>query len=107
MHTGSYGLMSADGSAQAAGPGGQEGHTATWPVWSGPVPPLAEGFAVRPDTVPGLESALVPGATVALGARTVEDGLAALLEVVQLRVRIRERGRTRQDRIGEQLNAGR
>ena len=54
MHTGSYGLMSADGSAQAAGPGGQEGHTATWPVWSGPVPPLAEGFAVRTDTVPGL-----------------------------------------------------
>jgi len=66
VHTGSYGLMSADGSAQAAGPGGQEGHTATWPVWSGPVPPLAEGFAVRPDSVPGLESALVPGAAVAL-----------------------------------------
>ena len=66
MHTGSYGLMSAGGPAQAAGPGGQEGHTATWPVWSGPVPPLAEGFAVRPDSVPGLESALVPGAAVAL-----------------------------------------
>lgn len=66
MHTGSYGLMSADGSAQAAAPGGQEGHAATWPVWSGPVPPLAEGFAVRPDTVPGLESSLVPGAAVAL-----------------------------------------
>jgi tetratricopeptide (TPR) repeat protein len=30
------------------------------------VPPLAEGFAVRPDTVPGLESALVPGTAVAL-----------------------------------------
>ena len=66
MHTGSYGLMSAGGSAQAAGPGGQEGHAATWPVWSGSVPPLAEDFAVRPDTVPGLESALVPGAAVAL-----------------------------------------
>src|SRR5689334_3884735 len=58
--------MSADGSAQAAGPGGQEGHAATWPIWSGSVPPLAEDFAVRPDTVPGLESALVPGAAVAL-----------------------------------------
>jgi len=66
VHTGSYGLMSADGSAHAAAPGGQEGHAATWPVWSGPVPPLAEGFAVRPDTVPGLESSLVPGAAVAL-----------------------------------------
>src|SRR5689334_12766610 len=58
--------MSADGSAQAAGPGGQEGHAAPWPVWSGSVPPLAEDFAVRPDTVPDLESALVPGAAVAL-----------------------------------------
>src|SRR5690348_18106599 len=58
--------MSADGSAPAAGPGGQEGHAATWPVWSGSVPPLAEDYAVRPDSVPGLESALVPGATVAL-----------------------------------------
>jgi len=66
VHTGSYGLMSADGSDQTAGPGGQEGHPATWPVWSGPVPPLAEGFTVRPDTVPDLDSALVPGTAVAL-----------------------------------------
>jgi tetratricopeptide (TPR) repeat protein len=66
VHTGSYGLMSADGSAQAAGPGGQEGQTGTWPVWSGPVPPLAEGFAVRSDTMPGLESVLIPGTAVAL-----------------------------------------
>ena len=66
MHTGSYGLMSADGSVQPTGPGGQEGQTATWPIWSGPVPPLAEGFTVRPDSVPGLETTLVPGATVAL-----------------------------------------
>jgi tetratricopeptide (TPR) repeat protein len=66
VHTGSYGLMSGDGAAQVAAPGGQEGSTATWPVWSGPVPPLAEGFTVRPDTVPGLEAALTPGATLAL-----------------------------------------
>jgi hypothetical protein len=65
VHTGSYGVMSGDGAAQA-GPGGQEGIAATWPVWSGSVPPLAEGFTVRPDTVPGLEAALTPGATVAL-----------------------------------------
>ena len=61
MHTGSYGSMSADGLAQA-----NEARTPTWPVWSGPVPPLADGFTVRPDTVPDLEAALVPGATVVL-----------------------------------------
>ena len=49
-----------------AGPGGQEDIAATWPVWSGSVPPLAEGFTVRPDSVPGLEATLTPGATVAL-----------------------------------------
>ena len=66
MHTGSYGLMSADGAAQPAAPGGHEGNAPTWPIWSGPVPPLADGFAVRPDTVPGLETRLISGATVAL-----------------------------------------
>jgi tetratricopeptide (TPR) repeat protein len=71
VHTGSYGLMSADGpvqpTGQAAGPAqGAKGQTPGWPVWSGPVPPLADGFAARPDTVPDLETALIPGATVAL-----------------------------------------
>ena len=66
MHTGSYGLMSADGSVQPTGPGGHQGHAPTWPIWSGPVPPLADGFTVRPDTVPDLETTLIPGATVAL-----------------------------------------
>jgi tetratricopeptide (TPR) repeat protein len=61
VHTGSYGSMSADGLAQA-----NEARTPTWPVWSGPVPPLADGFTVRPDTVPDLEAALIPGATVVL-----------------------------------------
>jgi hypothetical protein len=37
-----------------------------WPVRSGLVPPLAEGFVSRPETVAGLEAALVPGAAVAL-----------------------------------------
>ncbi len=64
MHTGSYGLMSADGSVQPTGKA--QGRAPAWPVWSGPVPPLAEGFTVRPDTVPDLESALIPGAMVAL-----------------------------------------
>ena len=66
MHTGSYGLMSVDGSVEPTGPGGQEGRAPTWPIWSGSVPPLADGFIVRPDTVPDLETTLIPGATVAL-----------------------------------------
>ena len=71
MHTGSYGLMSADGPVQPTGQTaglaqGAQGRTPGWPVWSGPVPPLADGFTVRPDTVPDLETALIPGATVAL-----------------------------------------
>ena len=69
MHTGSYGLMSADGPVQPTGPTAgpvQGGQVPEWPVWSGPVPSLADGFTVRPDTVPNLETALIPGATVAL-----------------------------------------
>jgi tetratricopeptide (TPR) repeat protein len=65
--------VSADGpvrpTGQTAGPGQGSG----WPVWSGPVPPLAEGFTVRPDTVPDLQTALVPGVTVML----VPDQVAA------------------------------
>jgi hypothetical protein len=64
VHTGSYGLMSADGSGPPTGPA--RGQDPAWPVWSGPVPPLAEGFTARPDTAPGLEAALIPGAAVAL-----------------------------------------
>lgn len=32
-----------------------------WPVRSGPVPPLADGFTTRPETSPGLADALRPG----------------------------------------------
>ena len=64
MHTGSYGLMSPNGSGPPVGP--DRGQAPGWPVWSGAVPPLADGFTARPDTVPGLERALIPGAAVAL-----------------------------------------
>src|ERR1017187_450898 len=37
-----------------------------WPVRSGGVPPLADGFRARPETAPGLAARLVPGAVVAL-----------------------------------------
>ncbi|MGH3159289.1 MAG: hypothetical protein ACRDNF_22320, partial [Streptosporangiaceae bacterium] len=37
-----------------------------FPVRSGAVPPLADGFSARPETIPDLGAALVPGAAVAL-----------------------------------------
>ena len=61
MHAGSYGLTPEAGQP----PAGRAG-SGTWPVWSGLVPPLAEGFIARTETVPGLEEALVPGSAVAL-----------------------------------------
>jgi NCS1 family nucleobase:cation symporter-1 len=58
VHAGSYGLT------HAGGPAGSRAEGVAWPVRSGLVPPPAEGFTTRPDTVPGLEAALVPGAAV-------------------------------------------
>jgi tetratricopeptide (TPR) repeat protein len=52
--------------SQATGSVGAPGLGVTWPVRSGMVPSLADGFTARPETVPGLAGALVPGATVAL-----------------------------------------
>ena len=73
MAAGSYGLTPMAGQAP---PGGAAGGVA-WPVRSGLVPPLAEGFIARTETVPGLEAALVPGAVVALipgtAAGSVQD----------------------------------
>src|SRR5215472_8252561 len=42
----------------------------TWPVLSGTVPQLAEGFSRRPETGHGLWEGLRPGATVILGPGT-------------------------------------
>ena len=66
VHAGSYGLMPADGPAHPAGPAGSQPRGVAWPVRAGLVPPLADGFIARPETVPGLEAAVVPGAAVAL-----------------------------------------
>ncbi len=38
----------------------------SWPIWSGTVPALADGFSTRPETSPGLAAALPAGAAVAL-----------------------------------------
>jgi tetratricopeptide (TPR) repeat protein len=50
----------------ATDPAGSPDGTTIWPVRSGLIPPLTEGFISRPESAPGLGQALVPGATVAL-----------------------------------------
>jgi len=47
-----------------AGPGGADRQS--WPVRSGTVPTLANGYSARPETAPGLAAALPTGAAVAL-----------------------------------------
>src|SRR5487761_283518 len=42
------------------------GDRVAWPVRTGVVPPLADGYVSRPETAAGLRTALVPGATVVL-----------------------------------------
>jgi tetratricopeptide (TPR) repeat protein len=66
VYAGSYGLTPAAGPAHPAGPARSQARDVAWPVRSGLVPPLADGFIARPESVPGLEAALVPGAVVAL-----------------------------------------
>jgi tetratricopeptide (TPR) repeat protein len=61
--------------APAGGPVRLDGGPVVWPVRSGAVPPLADGFSPRPETVPGLGAALVPGAVVMLvPGRETADG---------------------------------
>lgn len=47
-----------------------------WPVRSGLMPPLAEGFVSRPESAEGLAQALGPGATVALTPAMTASGPA-------------------------------
>jgi len=66
LHADAYVVTPADGRAQSDDPVGDRAAGAAWPVRSGLVPPVAEGFVARTETVPGLEAALAPGAAVAL-----------------------------------------
>ncbi len=52
------------------------GERAGWPVRSGSVPPLADTFSSRPETAPGLNTALVPGALVVLVPEQAAAGRA-------------------------------
>lgn len=66
--------------ARHAGRTSQEGSAdsqVSWPVRSGIVPPLAEGFVARPESAPGLAEVLAPGVAVALTpARTARPTVA-------------------------------
>jgi tetratricopeptide (TPR) repeat protein len=45
-----------------------------WPIRSGAMPPLADGFSTRPETAPGLGTALIPGTAAVLApSRAVAD----------------------------------
>jgi len=66
VHAEGYGLMPADDPARPASRAGNRAAGRAWPVRSGRVPPVADGFIARTETVPGLAGALVPGAAVAL-----------------------------------------
>src|SRR5580698_6058502 len=63
---------------------------AAGPVRTGAAPPLAAGFAPRPETTPGLAVALVPGASAALvpapGAAQPVPGTAGSCGKTQLAV---------------------
>jgi tetratricopeptide (TPR) repeat protein len=50
----------------SAGPADHAGPNISWPVQSGPVPPLARGLIVRYESVPSLEQVLLPGRAVLL-----------------------------------------
>ncbi len=55
-------------------PTGPAAAQVTWPVRSGAVPPLADGFSTRPETAPNLNAALGPGATVVLAPGPAHGG---------------------------------
>lgn len=62
-------VQSAQGRIEPAGPADQVGaarRAVTWPIRSGLLPPLADGFVARSESAPGLSEVLAPGTAVAL-----------------------------------------
>jgi tetratricopeptide (TPR) repeat protein len=57
----------------ATGPVGSRAQAAAWPVRSGAVPPIADGFSARPESAPDLGAALSPGTTVVLAPRQAAE----------------------------------
>ena len=68
-HDGPHPLMAArmdPAGARAAPPAGNRVRSLAWPARTGVIPPLADAFTARRDSVPEIESLLIPGAAVAL-----------------------------------------
>jgi tetratricopeptide (TPR) repeat protein len=64
--------------APPRGPAGTATGGSSWPVRSGTVPALADGYSARPETAPDLAAALAPGTAVALvPGRAAGSGQAA------------------------------
>ena len=55
-----------DSHAPATAPAGPRAGRMAGPVWSGVMPPLADGFSLRPETAPNVERALASGVPVVL-----------------------------------------
>ena len=53
------------------------GTPSAWPVRCGTVPPLADGFSARPESVPDFSVSLIPGAAVSVA----EISVAAAVDV--------------------------
>ena len=67
--------MTVDGRAVSEEPAALRERRVVWPVRSGAVPPLADGFLSRLETAADLAAALVPGAAVVLApGRTPAGG---------------------------------
>src|SRR6202142_1006572 len=64
-------MGSRERSAESAG---SPGERVAWPVRSGALPPPVDGFSARPETAPGLKTALVPGTAVVLVPHQVLAG---------------------------------
>ncbi len=73
-------VAAVDNRVPAGGPTEARGGGVAWPVRSGAVPPLANGFIPRPESAPALGAELLPGAAVVLvpgwvGAKASRDWL--------------------------------
>src|SRR5450759_4089972 len=73
-------VAAVDNQVPAGGPTESRGGGGAWPIRSGAVPPLANGFIPRPESAPALEAERWPGAAVGLvrgwgGAKASRDWL--------------------------------
>ena len=81
-----YGSVPASGRTASAGSADHARPNVGWPVRSDLVPPLARGFSVRHESVPGLDRVLVPGGAVVFAQAAKAPGWQAATGKPQLAV---------------------